>query len=286
MPKFINYMYQRFPLIPLYILSLSVVVVMGALINNGDVTFRLEEISIGLIPVLFLFHMRILDEFKDYNFDAVNFPDRPLHSGLVSKKDLLIYEIICVILIGFISMVFTNFISFLFLIVSFAYSGFMFKEFFIEDFWNKSAFLYLASHQVILFLVLLCVLTGLHENILYNVSLIHIVAILIHAFMPFLAIELGRKIKHRIDQQGNNTSDTYAQTWGQRNTILIIFFSYVINLCLLLYASQISITGLLVFGTIISLYLLYSYVAKTSFIENSRAVTFVMSILILFCVLL
>ena len=69
---------------------------------------RIESYLPLIIPALVLtcvsLLIRIMDEFKDYQDDLLNFPNRPLPSGKVNKKDLLSLGIFCVMVVIFLSM--------------------------------------------------------------------------------------------------------------------------------------------------------------------------------------
>ena len=103
--------------------------------------------SISLFCLLML--IRIMDEFKDYEDDLVNFPDRPLPSGKVLKKDLLILAVLCAIIP--VALNFKNPLSLLGIGVVLIFSFLMLKWFFMEAKMRKSLiFAFVTHHPIVL----------------------------------------------------------------------------------------------------------------------------------------
>lgn len=103
--------------------------------------------------------IRIMDEFKDYQDDLTNFPNRPLPSGRVEKKDLKALAFFCVMMILFLSM--TSMPLLKWSLVTLVYTFLMLKWFFIEDVMRKSLPLAFASHHPIvlfnfIYLIIAC----------------------------------------------------------------------------------------------------------------------------------
>ena len=92
------YFKEMYPIIPRFLLGLIVFgeIYFIVLLNYGVSEFQLgiQEIVGGFTIFSFLCWLRIADDFKDYELDLRLFPHRPLPSGRVTKKDLMIFIVI------------------------------------------------------------------------------------------------------------------------------------------------------------------------------------------------
>ena len=97
------FMKERYPVIPRLILGCIVFLEIHfiILLNHGVTDFHLgiQELVGAYTVFAFLLWLRVADDLKDYETDKKLFPDRPLPSGRVYKKDI-------VIIILFISFIF------------------------------------------------------------------------------------------------------------------------------------------------------------------------------------
>ena len=149
--RYYQYTKIRFPLGPLLLHCGLAVLVIGEVSSANN----LDSLIYALIYLLFLFHMRVLDEYKDKDLDDKYYPDRPVQSGTVKLKELGvigIFNFLLLLLLGFVQL---NSLSWGLYLTAIGYSFLMYKEFFIKDFWNRSPALYLLSHQVVLILLFL-----------------------------------------------------------------------------------------------------------------------------------
>ena len=88
------YFKERFPIIPRIILGLIVFleIYFIVLLNNGitDFNIGIQEVVGSFTVFAFLFWLRVADDLKDYETDKRLFKDRPLPSGRVKIKDVVI----------------------------------------------------------------------------------------------------------------------------------------------------------------------------------------------------
>ena len=95
------YFKERYPIIPRLILGLIVFLEIHfiILLNEGITQFQIGiQEGVGAFTVFaFLLWLRIADDLKDFETDKELFPERPLPSGRVTKKDVMI---ICAIIQG------------------------------------------------------------------------------------------------------------------------------------------------------------------------------------------
>lgn len=279
MQNFIYFLRKRFPLIPLLILGLfNILSIANYSTHNKSLLFI---IIISLIPTAFLFHMRILDEFKDFEFDKEKFPDRPLHSGAISKGHLIFWGIINIILLSFIMVLSRNFLSVILFVFTIGYSGLMFKEFFIHKFWEKSPILYLVSHQIVFVFLFSSIYIIFFDYSSISSNILKFVVHFLFVYMPLLIIELGRKIEFRYDTKGKITNDTYAALWGQRFTInLVVFISFFV-FTLNFIVKNFSLVEYLLMIFILFVYTTISLIRFKTFIVLSEKLTFLLVLLAL-----
>ena len=115
-------------------------------------TFHFDKLTIlcALSTMFFILLIRLMDEFKDYEDDLVNYPDRPLPSGRVKLEDIrVLYYTVIVILIGLHITVPKLAMAGL---VVFIFSLLMLKWFFMEKAIRASLPLALLSHHPIVYL--------------------------------------------------------------------------------------------------------------------------------------
>ena len=99
--------------------------------NNIVLSPSKELITSAFSLCLFMILIRIMDEYKDYEDDLVNYPERPLPSGRVLFKDLKALSVVVVALI--LALNTYSLPIFIAACVVFGFSVLMLKWFFMED---------------------------------------------------------------------------------------------------------------------------------------------------------
>jgi 4-hydroxybenzoate polyprenyltransferase len=168
----------------------------------------------GLVLTSISLLIRIMDEFKDYQDDLTNFPNRPLPSGRVFKKDLLWLAGFCIFIVLFLSLTSLKLVLWSFITLGFTFL--MLKWFFIENVMRKSLPLaFLSHHPIVLFnftyLLIAC------SEVDPRVDLSKVFYIL-PICLIFTNWELTRKI--RAPEQ-ETAYTTYSKIWGPRFAISI-----------------------------------------------------------------
>lgn len=219
-----SYFKQRFPLLPLFLFALLTIAGTSRKIQAPKDYLKIFLLS--LIYTGFLFHLRVLDEFKDFDYDNRYHPDRPIQEGKISLKQVKILGVINLVMMLVASIMASSLtLTSLFLFVIF-YSLIMFKEFFIKNFYEKSPLLYLISHQIVFIPLYLYFYSSLNSS-LWTVNNLNKLSLFSYTLIPIVLIEIGRKMNYRFDEQRKKTSDTYLFVWGERKTISL-FSSLVI----------------------------------------------------------
>jgi 4-hydroxybenzoate polyprenyltransferase len=155
MKKYFTYLAERFPLqthIPIIaIFSFSAICYsLSAVGVNSFIPISQYLVALFLTFSTFLL-LRISDEFKDHEDDMKYRKYLPVPRGLVSLSELKWIGIGLIVLQAI-----TVFLNPSFAIIYFVcmlYLGFMFKEFFIEDWLKKHQIAYVFSHMLIIPLV-------------------------------------------------------------------------------------------------------------------------------------
>jgi hypothetical protein len=219
------YLLEMFPLSSVIASFLS-----GSMVIS--VLWKLEHRQAHFIPVtllgcvsliLFSLLLRVMDEFKDYQDDLKNFPQRPLPSGRVHKTDLKVLG--GVILMGIVLL---NVWDEMVLLSAFGvllYSLGMLLWFGMEKKIRSSLPLALATHHPIVlihFLYLFCV----YETAFDEVTLRSFVTVLPLALI-MTNWELSRKMKFEADE---NNYTTYSKIWGRIPSALLCLSLQVVIL--------------------------------------------------------
>lgn len=175
-------------------------------------TFQLIIPALVLTAVSLL--IRVMDEFKDYQDDLSNFPDRPLPSGRVHKKDLIALGYFCVMLILFLSMTSSRLL--IWSIITLAFTGLMLKWFFIESLMRKSLPLaFITHHPIVLFnfIYLLIACVQMNSEVGWDKAVY---------ILPVCLIFTNWEVVRKIRAPHQETSyTTYSKIFGPRPAILI-----------------------------------------------------------------
>lgn len=222
--KFTIYFTNRFPLLPLLLYT----TVTALSINSAFYSIDWKKtFIISLVYLMFLFHLRILDEFKDYYYDTRYHTDRPIQQGFMSLSILRKVGMMNLFFLFFLAFFVSNLKQAAFLILAIFYTIFMFKEFFIPKFLSKHVLIYLFSHEIVFIPLFLFFYSVFYKAIWIPITFADF-ALLFYTISPIILIEIGRKIKHRYDKKGKKTDDTYAYIWGQENSLRV--FSFMLGL--------------------------------------------------------
>lgn len=168
----------------------------------------------GLVLTSISLLIRIMDEFKDYQDDLTNFPERPLPSGRVKKSDLMNLGIFCVLLIIFFSM--TSMRLLVWALITLGFTFLMLKWFFIESLMRKSLPLaFLSHHPIVLFNFLYLMIACTQYDAQVNLDNIFYV---LPICLIFTNWEIVRKIREPMNETGYTT---YSKIWGPRPAIVV-----------------------------------------------------------------
>ncbi len=208
---YLNEMFPVTSVLGSILTAVSVQLIYLRLYNLRPESYRPLVIS-GVVTTCVSLLIRIMDEFKDYEDDLTNFPMRPLPSGRVQKKDLLILAACCVFAVLVLSM--SSIVLFGWGIITLAFTFLMLKWFFIEDRMRKSLPLaFVTHHPIVIFNFVYLILSC--SKISPQISFDQAFYVLPICFI-FTNWEVARKIRAP-EQETEYT--TYSKIFGPRSAV-------------------------------------------------------------------
>ena len=91
---FWQYQVERFPII------LLIVIVFPAILSTGAVVVSAAPLGFVLpaliVSIAYMLHLRIIDDYRDYEHDSRHHPERPLIAGAITKRDLAVVDIVAI----------------------------------------------------------------------------------------------------------------------------------------------------------------------------------------------
>lgn len=237
-----NFNKQMFPFYPNVVIfllqfSLNYLILCKLLPPDGIVrpltgSAWLDIIAGSFSLVLFIYLFRCFDEVKDYPTDVVNFPDRPLVSGVLSLKDIYTLQLVVLITLFAINLAIgwgrEVLAGFAIIIVFTLAAG---RWFFFEKQIRPSLPLALVTHNPILYLYQIYILSFF--TLRPEIVALPVVLFLIGDALPGTAWEISRKIRGR-QQEDNYT--TYSKIWGIYTPVVLVGVFMVAAWGLTLYA--------------------------------------------------
>ena len=233
-----TYQRERFPLFahgPL-ILAFSMCAVCYSTLVRGSETFPPARIlSVAFISSLISFlHLRIADEFKDFEEDSRYRPYRPVPRGLVTLRELG-FVWVCT---GALQLVMALLLkpALLFpLLATWIYLGLMSREFFCRSWLKAHPFTYMWTHMLIMPLVDFYATAC--DWIVFESKppkgLLWFVAV---SFFNGFVLEIGRKV--RAPGEEETGVETYSMLWGRRNAVAMWWAAIALALASALIAAS------------------------------------------------
>lgn len=222
--SFYLYQKERFPIV---ILGLSF---LPAILSSGAVVVAQVEprfiLSALIVSIAYLLHVRIIDEFRDYEHDLKHHKDRPVSSGIISLKALNVIDwlaIIAVILVSLYSSKEALFIA----VAMLLYSYFARREFFLGLQFRRHFYLYNAVNLVQMLLLQVLVYT------IANPAFVFTTLIMVHFMFTAtgtILFEFLRKVKSPGDD--GTGKDTYTWFLGLNNALFIYAIFAALNILL------------------------------------------------------
>ncbi|PSO46482.1 MAG: hypothetical protein BRC24_01750, partial [Parcubacteria group bacterium SW_4_46_8] len=182
------------------------------------------------IMILYLFHIRVIDEVRDYYHDTIHHSNRPLPRGTHSLQELELWDRVALLLF-FTLLLTTNPWAFLGGIMVWGYTFMARHEFFIGPRLKNKFFLYNTLNLVQLFLLQTTI------YVIFQVQWFKDPSVWLHLWLLgnlSLILELFRKVRRK--EQESSGQDTYSANFGFRRTLSAISFLTLLSggICFLL----------------------------------------------------
>ena len=214
------YFAERFPAINMALFAILFVTVYSAASYfagfSEAAAFGWKEAGGVLATISFFFRLRVFDEIKDYDLDALNHPQRVLQSGRVSLKQLVSLSIAGSLLEISWSL-WVGFPTLLCWLAAAGYSLLMRYEFFVGSFLKKRLVLYAFTHMLVMPLIILWVWSAYAPA--YEISRAYFILGALSLLAGF-SFELARKIHTRSAER--ELVDSYSKSLGFQASIIAV----------------------------------------------------------------
>jgi len=211
--RFNAYQQERFPLIILTLSFLPAVLSSVAVTSGHQTIFNIGGAL--LASVAYLLHVRILDEYRDFEHDNTHHQMRPIQSGIISKEELLYVDLVSLVIFLVIAAL-AGVYAFVVAAVMLAYSYLAGKEFFLGEDLRKHFFTYNGINLVQMFLLQLFVYTVFaNPFLLGTIVFVHF----LFTAVGTVAFEFIRKLK--IPGDDGTGQDTYTWHMGFEKALIV-----------------------------------------------------------------
>lgn len=243
------YFKEMYPIIPRLLLGAIVFfeIYFIVILNSGVTEFNIGigEI-VGCFTVFsFLCWLRIADDFKDYELDCRLFAHRPLPSGRVTKKDLLIFVCPLIALTLILNFLFMN--NFWFCLFLYTYGSLMAVWFFQKHKISRSLPLALVTHNPVQMIMNIYIIS--FAVIKYGITPFSLTTVMaaFTLYFPALIWEVTRKIRAPQDE---TEYVTYSKLFGYKKStdfaLVVTLIDIVTNFILVWNLNKISVVLLAV----------------------------------------
>jgi len=194
----------------------------GVVLNFGNL---LHLIPLASAVFLFFFKLRLFDEVKDIESDAIHHPERPLPRGILMKGDIIraVFIIIALELLLFSLYGLWALIS---AAIAISYSLIMYKEFFSKKWLRAHLTTYAATHTLIVIFISATIFSAL-----FNEPLIKIPPELVYfsfgSWFLFNIFEFGRKTFAR--QEEREGIDSYSKVFGRFGAVVLVLIMAILG---------------------------------------------------------
>ncbi|MBC7865127.1 MAG: UbiA family prenyltransferase [Bacteroidia bacterium] len=228
--RFFIYQKERFPFLAhgLLISAFSFSAISYSRICRGAEGFvAWPRFLVAIFTTVTLFFLvRVFDEFKDKEDDAMYRKHLPVPRGLIKLKELAVLGAIAAVLqITINGIFFPKMLLIYFSVI--AYLCLMGKEFFVHEWLKKHQFWYVVSHMMIIPLIDIYAsgMDWLMEDKKAPTGLLFFFAV---SFMNGVVLEIGRKIKTPEKEEFNTYSTMMGMEKATKLWILILFITFCV----------------------------------------------------------
>ena len=237
---FINYLLERFQIIPLSILVASDILVIYRITYNQNILIW-KYVIYFMFVILYLFHNRLADDRRDYDFDIKFYPNRAVQKGLISLKQINNLSYIAIFLMVIIAGSF-SFLSLAIFTLLILYTLVAKKDFFLPKYFKEK---HLFVYNFLNMLQILSLQIFIYVTIINSLDFTHFIySHILFVFILSIQVEISRKIKPELSL----ANDLYSDRMGMgRSIILWVVFGIfsIINSAYLAYIIGIQLNTIL-----------------------------------------
>lgn len=260
--KFYSYQKDRFPL---FILALSLfpAILSSAAVVGINIS-PVPAISALFLSILYLLHIRVTDEHRDFDHDTIHHKARPIQKGQISRDELRKIDIVAIVIFLFL-LAYSGTLALILGVLMLTYSYLAEKEFFVGEKLRKYFFLYNFINIIQMALLQVLIYVIFAEKIPFT----HLVTLhFIFTFIGTAIFEFLRKLM--IPGTDGTGKDTYTWHLGFDNAILAYVFLVSLDLFFFFQiASSISLNRNLWLFTSIILFIIPVIFALTCRIKKT-----------------
>tara|TARA_B100001540_G_scaffold22597_1_gene18560 strand:+ start:1338 stop:2063 length:726 start_codon:yes stop_codon:yes gene_type:complete len=210
-----------------------------------------------MFVILYLFHNRLADDRRDYDFDKKFYPNRAVQKGLISLRQINNLSYIAIFLMVIIAGSF-SFLSLAIFTLLILYTLVAKKDFFLpKDFKEKHLFVYNFLNMI----QILSLQIFIYVSIINSLDFTHFIySHILFVFILSIQVEISRKIKPEISLANDLYSDRMGMgrsiiLWGVFGIFSIInsaYLAYIIGIQLntILFLEFIMLTLFFIGGTL------------------------------------
>ena len=213
--NFVAYLQERFPPVNM-LLFVILFFTVYSISSLSPTAAPLRGVAWGgvVAVVSFFFRLRVFDEIKDYQLDALNHPQRVLQSGRVTLPQLMRVALVgtAIELVWSVTMGTAAAVAW---VAAVGYSLLMRYEFFVGEWLQKRLLLYAASHMLIMPLVIAWIWLAFNPTLSIHVGLLAALSLL-----AGFSFEIARKIHAPAAERV--TVDSYSKAIGYQASIALV----------------------------------------------------------------
>jgi len=224
------YLYQkkRFPIILLGLSFIPAILSSGAVVST-HVEFTFVVLAL-IVSLAYLLHVRIIDDFRDYDHDIEHHKDRPVSTGIITLKELRVIDWVAIAVV-ITTALYASLQALLITMAMLFYSYFARNEFFLGSQFRKHFYLYNAVNLVQMLLLQILV------YIIASKSFSFTTLVAVHFMFTAtgtVIFEFLRKVKS--PGQDGSGKDTYTWFLGLNKALLIYVTIAILNVSLFIKA--------------------------------------------------
>lgn len=189
-------------------------------------SYKFLALLIGV--AIFLFKLRLFDEIKDFEYDTLAYPHRPLVRGAILHPDIYQGIILCTFL-EFLTFGLFGWLGLISITIANAYALAMFKEFFVRQWIRPKLILYAITHTFVVSLLSLAIFSVFSSRPIWSLGQEAYIFAAIN-WLLFNVYEFGRK--SFIEKEENQKADSYSKNYGRAVASLLVISNGILAILL------------------------------------------------------